>query len=69
MVIAISPDGKTAWVASINNNNAGLLTPISIATNTAGKPIRVGAGPVCLLITTGGPSDGPRKGSCGFVAR
>ena len=36
--IAITPDGKTAYVA-----NAGLnaVTPISTATNTPGKPIHV----------------------------
>jgi len=69
-VIAISPDGKTAWVASINNNTpAGVLTPITIATNTPGKPIRVGADPVCLLVTTGHPATSPRQGSCTYIAR
>ena len=52
--IAITPDGKTAYVA---NTAAGTVIPIATATNTAGKPIKVGEGsfPVdaisCLAIT------------------
>ena len=38
--IAITPDGKTAYVAG-----SGTVTPISTATNTAGKPIRLGGSP------------------------
>jgi hypothetical protein len=71
-VLAISPGGKTAWVVSVNYNSrpaAGLLTPISISTNHAGKPIRVGPKPVCLLVTAGHPTRRPPQGSCSFVFR
>ena len=60
--LSISPDGKTAWVISVNYNvrpAAGLLTSISISTNHAGKPVRVGPRPVCLLITAGHPTKRP----------
>jgi DNA-binding beta-propeller fold protein YncE len=66
-VLAISPGGKTAWVVSVNYSSrpaAGLLTPISISTNHAGKPIRVGPKPVCLLITPGHSAPRPEQGSC-----
>ena len=39
--IVITPNGATAYVA---NNYDGTVTPINIATNTAGTPITVGAG-------------------------
>jgi len=71
-VLAISHDGTTAWVVSVNYNSrpaAGLLTPISLSTNQAGKPIRVGPNPVCLLITTGHPTPHPEQGSCSYVPR
>jgi DNA-binding beta-propeller fold protein YncE len=35
--LALTPDGKTIWVADGNDN----VTPISAATNRAGKPVRV----------------------------
>ena len=71
-VLAISPGGKTAWVVSVNYNShlaAGLVTPIRISTNQAGKPIRVGKNPVCLLITPGHPTPHPEQGSCSYVLR
>ena len=37
--IAISPDGKAAYVT---NQPSGTVTPIAIATNTPGKPIKIG---------------------------
>jgi hyaluronoglucosaminidase len=51
--IAITPNGRTAYVASFN---AGTVTPIRIAANTAGKPIGVGTdlGPATLAITPNG---------------
>ena len=49
--IAITPDGKTAYVA---NTGLNTVTPISTATNTAGKPIRVGPAPVWIAITPDG---------------
>ena len=49
--IAITPDGKTAYVSCLGNlAGPGTVTPITTATNTAGKPIRVGAGPTALVI-------------------
>ena len=47
--IAVTPDGKTAYVA---NNNSGTVTPITTATNTPGKPIQVGNGPFGLVIAS-----------------
>jgi YVTN family beta-propeller protein len=41
--IAITPNGKTAYVAS----NSG-VTPISTATNKAGKPIKGLGGPIAI---------------------
>jgi YVTN family beta-propeller protein len=51
--IAITPNGKTAYAASFN---AGTVTPIRVATNTAGKPIGVGTdlGPITMAITPNG---------------
>ena len=40
--IAITPDGKTAYVPSYSD---GTVTPIRIATNTALKPIKTGSSP------------------------
>src|SRR5262249_57496908 len=49
--IAITPDGKTAYVA---NGGSNTVTPISTATNPAGKPIPVGPGPTSIAITPDG---------------
>jgi YVTN family beta-propeller protein len=49
--IAITPDGKTAYVANTAFNT---VTPINTATNTAGKPIRVGSAPAWIAITPDG---------------
>ena len=46
--IAITPNGKTAYVASQDSDT---VTPIRTATNTAGKAIKVAGGPVCIAIT------------------
>ena len=40
--IAITPDGKTAYVA---NFGSGTVTPIRTATNTALPPMKVGRHP------------------------
>jgi YVTN family beta-propeller protein len=48
--IAITPNGKTAYVA----NGTDSVTPIRIGTNTALKPINVGQGPEGIAITPGG---------------
>jgi DNA-binding beta-propeller fold protein YncE len=52
--IVITPDGKTAYVASSGKQairggkliiSRGTVTPITLATNTPGKPIKVGKEP------------------------
>jgi YVTN family beta-propeller protein len=49
--MAITPDGKTIYVL---NPRSGTVTPISTATNTAGKPIRAGHFPFAIAITPDG---------------
>jgi YVTN family beta-propeller protein len=49
--IAITPDGKTVYVANINS---GTVTPIDTATNTAGEPIEVGVRPRAIAVTPDG---------------
>jgi hyaluronoglucosaminidase len=48
VAVAFTADGKTAYVVSIG---AGTVTPISTATNTPGRPIKVGAHPFAIAIT------------------
>jgi YVTN family beta-propeller protein len=66
--IVITPDGKTAWVAGdqypagpVNINPQGYVMPISTATNTPGRAIKVGRGAGCLVTTPwrSGPAWGP----------
>jgi DNA-binding beta-propeller fold protein YncE len=45
-LLAITPDGKTAWVASGNNT----VTPIATATNTPGKPIKIRGAIIAIAI-------------------
>ena len=47
-LIAITPDGKTAYVV----NQGGTVTPIATATNTPGKPIKVGGQPYSAIAIT-----------------
>jgi YVTN family beta-propeller protein len=42
MAIAITPDGKTAYVS---DGASGTVTPIDLATDTPGKPITIGGKP------------------------
>src|SRR5215472_4781619 len=49
--IAITPDGKTAYVA---DEHPGTVTPVAIATNTPGKPIEIGGFPWAIAITPDG---------------
>ena len=49
--IAITPDGKTAYVT---NYCSGTVTPITTATNTPGTPITVGNDPDAIAITPDG---------------
>jgi DNA-binding beta-propeller fold protein YncE len=55
--IVITPDGKTAYVANSSKEfvrggkvvtRPGTVTPITVATNTPGKPIKVGKDPYGL---------------------
>ena len=46
--IAITPDGKTAYVA---NSGSDTVTPIETVTNTAGPPIPAGHEPGDIAIT------------------
>jgi len=47
--IALSADGATAWVTQ----QAGSLVPVTLATGTAGTPIRLGGHPSAIVIATG----------------
>ena len=49
--IAITPNGKTAYVANVAYGGTGTVTPIRTATNTALKAITVGAEPWPIAIT------------------
>jgi predicted dinucleotide-binding enzyme len=49
-IIAVSPDGKTVYVLGYHGSHPGTLTPISVATNKPGKPIRVGVNPISMAI-------------------
>jgi hyaluronoglucosaminidase len=49
--IAISPDGKMAYVS---NGGSGTVTPIRVAAGRAGKAIRAGTAPAELAITPDG---------------
>ena len=55
--IAITPNGKTAYVVNYVRNPrtvVGTVTPINTATNTPGPPIRVGGDPRPIAITPNG---------------
>ena len=49
--IAITPDGKSAYVANSGSNNVSVLT---LATNLPGAPVTVDAGPLGLAVTPDG---------------
>ena len=51
--IAITPDGKTAYVTDIGPFRApsDTVTPIRTATGIPGKTIKVGIAPVAIAIT------------------
>jgi len=54
--IAITPNGRTAYVANFGGGSVAgdTVTPISIATGKAGKPITVGRFPGPIAITPNG---------------
>jgi DNA-binding beta-propeller fold protein YncE len=49
-VIAMSPDGKTVYVLNYRGSHPRTITPINVATNTAGTPIPVGVNPISMVI-------------------
>jgi YVTN family beta-propeller protein len=49
--LAITPNGRTAFVADYRSN---AVTPIDLATNIAGRPIPVGANPYGIAVTPDG---------------
>ena len=48
--IAITPDGRTAYIAEGNRT----VTPVATATNTPGRPIKIGGYPAAIAITPDG---------------
>jgi DNA-binding beta-propeller fold protein YncE len=49
--LAVTPDGKTIYVASwAHGSSQGIVTPIAAATGQAGTPIRVNGDPRAILI-------------------
>ena len=50
----MTPDGKTLYVTNYEGRPVDTIVPISTATNTAGKPIRVGSPADALAITPDG---------------
>ena len=61
MAIAITPDGKTAYIAtsaytagSCAGCAVGTVIPVATATGTPGKPIDIGGTPVAIAITPDG---------------
>jgi YVTN family beta-propeller protein len=46
-MIAITPAGRTAYVANFDSDT---VTPITVATGQAGKPIKVGKDPTALAL-------------------
>ena len=49
--IAITPDGKTAYIADVH---PGTVTPVATAINTPGRPIKIGGFPWAIAITPDG---------------
>ena len=45
--LAITPNGRTLYVV---NGDAGTVTPVSTATNKAGRSVKVGLEPVAVAI-------------------
>jgi len=52
--IAITPNGKTAYVISDADENSGYVTAVSTATNTAVRAISVPGDPTAIAITPDG---------------
>jgi len=56
--IAITPDGKTAYVVGGALHSPGTVTPIQTATGAVGKPIIVGTNLQAIAIIAGGTTWG-----------
>jgi len=54
MAIAITPDGRTAYVVDSGQGNGDTVTPINLATGKPGRPIKVGKDPAAITITPNG---------------
>ena len=56
IAVAITPDGKTAFVTTQANSDpsTGSVTPIDTATNTPGTPIPIGTEPAAVAISPDG---------------
>jgi YVTN family beta-propeller protein len=52
MAIAITPDGKTAYVS--NDQIPGTVTPIDLVTKKSGRPVRVGPYPQAIAVSPNG---------------
>jgi YVTN family beta-propeller protein len=74
--LAITPDGRTVYVVNIGSRT---VTPIDVAHNTAGAPVKVGPDPQVIVIapraaaararwTRTGPGDGTLPVSAGRSA-
>lgn len=53
--IAVTPDGKTAWVTCLN---AGVIQSIDLASRSIGSTVKVAGGPFAIAITVGSPGGG-----------
>jgi YVTN family beta-propeller protein len=51
--VAITPDGRTAYVVSYESN---AVTPISLTTGKAAKPVAVGESPIAIAISPAPPA-------------
>jgi hyaluronoglucosaminidase len=49
--LAVTPDGRTLYVANIDDNT---VTPVTVATGRPGGAIRAGHGPQALAVTPDG---------------
>jgi hyaluronoglucosaminidase len=54
LLIAITLNGQTAYVANVGPQQRGTVTPIATATNKAGRAIPVGRNPAAIAITPNG---------------
>ena len=65
--IAVTPDGKTAYVISAPPSGPGTIIPLATATNTPGTPIRTSQGPDAIAFTPDGKTAYVTDGTSGTV--